>query len=349
MLFGFMGANAAGTVAGTLVNNSATLSYTVGTVSQTAIVSNTDSFIVDNKIDLTVAHQDATIVAVTPGATVQVLTFEVTNTGNKVQDFLLTQTLNDGNPYAGETDNFDATTVQVFVDVNGNGVYDTGTDTATFIDELAPDAAVTVFIVSNIPTGQVNNDVSDHTLTAQVAVGGAAGQGAAIATDDSANADTAMGEEIVFADGDGAGATEGANDGMHADHSAYKVVSAALAVVKSSCVLSDPVNAGTNPKRIPGAIIRYEIQIANTGSAAATVVSLADAIATQYGTSAANLEVRTAACAGIDGGTNACATKAGTVETNAGTGGAGTSNVTLDYATVAAGATECGYIEVTIQ
>lgn len=349
MLFGFIGAHAAGTAAGTSVTNSATLNYTVGTVAQTAIVSNTDTFVVDNKIDLTVVHQDAAIVEVTPGATAQVLTYTVTNTGNKVQDYSLTQTANDGNPF-GATDNFDATGVSIFVDSNGNGVYDAGTDTATFIDELAPDAAVKVFIVADIPSGQADGDVAEYTLTAQVAQGGTAStQGADILTDDSGTADTAAGEEIVFADGDGAGATEGANDGKHADNNAFKVVTATLTSVKSSCVVSDPVNAGTNPKRIPGAVVRYSIEVANSGTADATSVSISDTLAAEFGTSAAGLEVRTAACAGIDAGTNACAAKTGTVEPVGGTTGAGTSSVTLDYATVAAGTTECGYIDVTIQ
>jgi uncharacterized repeat protein (TIGR01451 family) len=38
-----------------------------------------------------------------------------------------------------------------------------------------------------------------------------------------------------------------------------------LRVQKTSEVLSDPVNATTNPKRIPGAVIRYSISVTNTG------------------------------------------------------------------------------------
>lgn len=42
----------------------------------------------------------------------------------------------------------------------------------------------------------------------------------------------------------------------------------ALTVGKSSSVLSDPFNGAANPKRIPGAIVRYDILLQNSGTAA---------------------------------------------------------------------------------
>jgi uncharacterized repeat protein (TIGR01451 family) len=39
----------------------------------------------------------------------------------------------------------------------------------------------------------------------------------------------------------------------------------ALSVTKISDVLSDPVNGATNPKRIPGAVIRYAVTVTNSG------------------------------------------------------------------------------------
>jgi uncharacterized repeat protein (TIGR01451 family) len=38
-----------------------------------------------------------------------------------------------------------------------------------------------------------------------------------------------------------------------------------LTVVKGSEVLSDPVNGTTNPKRIPGSVIRYTVNVTNSG------------------------------------------------------------------------------------
>jgi uncharacterized repeat protein (TIGR01451 family) len=39
----------------------------------------------------------------------------------------------------------------------------------------------------------------------------------------------------------------------------------ALTVLKTSTVLSDPVNLAVNPRRIPGAVVRYDISVTNSG------------------------------------------------------------------------------------
>jgi trimeric autotransporter adhesin len=46
---------------------------------------------------------------------------------------------------------------------------------------------------------------------------------------------------------------------------AFNVVSPALTIQKISEVIADPVNSGTNPKRIPGSVQRYTLTITNTG------------------------------------------------------------------------------------
>jgi len=43
------------------------------------------------------------------------------------------------------------------------------------------------------------------------------------------------------------------------------VEGASLTVVKTSAVISDPVNGSTNPKRLPGAFVDYSVQVTNTG------------------------------------------------------------------------------------
>jgi uncharacterized repeat protein (TIGR01451 family) len=44
------------------------------------------------------------------------------------------------------------------------------------------------------------------------------------------------------------------------------IVYPSLVNVKSSQVISDPYNGATNPKRIPGAAVRYDVTVTNTGS-----------------------------------------------------------------------------------
>ena len=47
-----------------------------------------------------------------------------------------------------------------------------------------------------------------------------------------------------------------------------RAANAALGMTKTSVLLSDPINGSTNPKAIPGAIVRYSFQVQNSGPAA---------------------------------------------------------------------------------
>src|SRR3546814_13991767 len=71
-------------------------------------------------------------------------------------------------------------------------------------------------------------------------------------------------------------AGDAARDGSHSDNDDYTVQTATLAVTKTSRIISDPVNATSNPKLIPGAVIEYCIAVANNGSAAATSVVITE-------------------------------------------------------------------------
>ncbi len=58
---------------------------------------------------------------------------------------------------------------------------------------------------------------------------------------------------------------------------------AAITVVKSSAVISDPVNGTFDPKRIPGAVVEYTIRVTNTGGAQATDVTITDDLSLESG------------------------------------------------------------------
>ena len=284
------GAQAVGTASGTSVDNRASVNYSIGSTPQTVIESSPTgnstpgagvgadtSFVVDNRIDLTVVETSGGYTTAASGGLSEVLTYTVANTGNTVQDFSLLSADNATDPFGG-TDTFDAAQVALFVDANDNGVYDAGTDTATFIDELAADADVEVFVLRDMGA-RANGDISAVTLTAQVAQGGSAGtQGADITSDDSGAADDPAVVQIVFADG--AGDTDAANDGQHSDTDAYRIGAAAITVTKTSLVINDPVNGATNPKAIPGATVEYTVTIANAAgaSAAATSIQVSDSL-----------------------------------------------------------------------
>lgn len=70
-----------------------------------------------------------------------------------------------------------------------------------------------------------------------------------------------------------------------------------LAFAKTSSVVSDPQNGTTNPKAIPGAVLRYCLLVTNSGSATATSISIADAIPATMTYTPASLRSGTS-CAG---------------------------------------------------
>jgi len=267
---------AAGTASGTLITNNATINYQVGGVGQTPIQDLTPpSFVVDNKVDLTVAEGDGNYTDVNPNTTDQVLTFTVTNTGNTIQDFDLSAAAG-ADPHGG-VDNFDAVNIRVFAENGTTAGYQTAEDTATYIDELDPDATGTTYVVADIPIGQSSNDIAAYTLTATALAGGSTGtEGAALTK--TAGADTPLVVDIVFADA--VGDTDGLHQADHSDTDAYQVVSAQLTITKSSTVIWDPFNLAANPKHIPGAYIQYVITISNAvgAGASATLTTITDTL-----------------------------------------------------------------------
>ena len=266
-------AHAAGTTAGSTITNTVTVNYQVGGVAQTATAAS-DTFTVDRKVNLTVAEVGTTTTTVSPGQAAAVTTFQVTNLSNATLDMALAvaQQTSGAGAHAN-TDSFDATNVKIYRDANGNGVFDAADTLVTYLDELAADASATVFVVADIPLGQLTGSVAAVTLTATGREGGTAGtQGAALTATSGGNT---AGMDTVFADG--AGATDATRDAAFSAKDDYTVLAAALSVVKTSRIVSDPVNGTTNPSFIPGAVIEYCIAVANAaGSGAATSVAISD-------------------------------------------------------------------------
>jgi hypothetical protein len=349
---------AAGTAAGTSITNKAILSFSVGGVSQTGIESSptgntvpgvgagtNTTFVVDRKVSLLVATVDTAPVTVAPGTTQRVTRYTVTNTGNATQDFILsTADLATGTAITlggAFTDNFAlGATCAIRVDSSANnGVYDASVDTATYIDELAADQVKSVFVLCDIPAGQLNSDVAVVSLTAQAAQSGTVGTLGAVQTEDT-GADVAATVQTVF--GDIAGSDDIARDGKHSSRSAYRVISAVLSVQKTEAVVCDPFNGNTNAKHIPGAIVKYAITVSNAGTAgaSATLGSIADTLNTNLafdanfvlGNTVANCNSATGAATNaagrgfrlVCGGTTtrACTTAQFLTSTNADTDGA---------------------------
>jgi methylmalonyl-CoA mutase cobalamin-binding subunit len=276
---------AGGTASNTTISNQANLSYSVGGVNQADILSDGDlgtagiqatTFLVDKKVDVLVVEANSTFTSVTPGQTGAVTTFTVTNQGNDTQDFALTTANIVGGVVHGGTDNFDATACAVFVESGATLDYQPLQDTATFIDELAADASQTAYVVCSIPGGQVNGDQANVSLTATTRAAGVAATLGAVLTP-TAGANTA-GVDTVFADDTG---TDDANrDAASSARDAYRIASAILSVSKTATLVCDPVNGTTNPKNIPGAIVRWTVTVSNGAGAgaSATLAQVTDAL-----------------------------------------------------------------------
>lgn len=144
---------AAGTTAGTIVNNTATLDYKVGGVDQSPITSDTSKFVVDRKIDLTVDGAKATdtypVSPLSPknnAADTNILKYDLLNAGNGAQNFKitgyhLTNTVND---------TFDALLCEI-VDVQ-DAAFDSITPVSgiTGVSATYP-AAIATGVIINVP------------------------------------------------------------------------------------------------------------------------------------------------------------------------------------------------------
>ncbi len=278
------GANAQTTSAGISIANRATVSYSVGAQAQPSIDSSPTgnstpgggldtTFLVDHLVDFTVSEVSGDATLATPG-TPAALAFTITNTGNGPTGFALSFLEEVGSTLFSATDTLDFGNLIIRVDEdpsagtgNGDGVY-TGAETATAINVLNRDQDITVFIVSPTVLALPNAAVANALLQAQAALAGS--NGSTLLAETGANSPTAI--EIVFADD--------LEDGIESDVDQFIVQSAALTITKSQTVIADGFSA-SNFRSIPGATVRYEIEIENTSTTtAADLVSITDPVPT---------------------------------------------------------------------
>ncbi len=280
-------AHAAGTAAGTNVQNIFTLDYQVGGVDQDQITNdgtggNADptSFTVDRVIDLSVT-EDATTVDSTPGAT-EALSFTLTNDGNDSQQYsfaLLDEAANndfDGSPYSIYYE--DPSSPGTFILFDG-----------TAWPTLTPDQSINVEIRGDIPTGATDGQQETLSLLATTVDG----TGTPVTQDTDGNdADLSVVENVFGDDPASADASSGDSttvpDGIDSATSTFIIATADLAGDKvvnmitedgSNCTnFATPADSTVHP--VPGACIEYVITVTNTGSEAATAIAISDTLNT---------------------------------------------------------------------
>lgn len=273
---------ATGTAAGVTIANQAQVDYDVGGNAQELILSDPNgnstpglasgalatTFLVDNRVDLTLVESGIIgSTSVNPGQDDAVTTFQLTNTGNSTQDYdLSVVNLVGGTVNASpDVDTVDMNLLRVFADTDSSG--DWNPADLIFVDELAADTSILIFVVANASTALTNGDAGNIEVTATTHDAGGATTLGDLTTDDAASADSTTTVEVVFADG-----------GLQLAQDGYLVSSATLAITKVATLISDPFNGTTNQKAIPGAVIEYVVTVANTGGEAAINVVISDVL-----------------------------------------------------------------------
>ena len=253
-LFAAGNAYAAGTTAGTDVQNTFSLDYQVNSVVQPTIdnTATPTQFTVDRKIDLTVVS--AGNLTTTPGATAQNLFYTVTNNGNDNQAYSMAA--------ANETtDNFDPLAVPALAISWYKPALPTDPCSTTVADysstgnttDLAPDEKICAMITGDMPTTPLDGDQAAVTLVATTLVpdayiNGAGDAGNPVETGDQASTPTGTNTmtdatpynatDNVFVDGVGVATQEAVEDGKHAATGTYIIASANLAATKAVNIIS---------------------------------------------------------------------------------------------------------------
>lgn len=249
-----LAAFALGTPAGTQIQNTAQVSYSVGGTDIT-VDSNPTTLAVAEILNVNVAVQTPTV-SVAPGATQRVVVVRVTNTGNGVETFSL----------AGDSvlagDDFDPIPAAPFIyfDTDGSGdlspadvAYSLGNNDPV----LNADQFVTLLVVNNIPAALANGVQGRTQLTATALTGSGA-----------------PGTVFAGAGTSGVDAVVGTSGATQIGVGTYVVAGLQLNAVKAQSIVDQ--FGGARP--VPGARINYQITITPSGAGTALNAVFTDAI-----------------------------------------------------------------------
>ena len=249
-------ADAAGTPAGTVITNTATITFDLAGT-PLSLDSNTTTITVVERLDVSVTLQSPqTLVAAND--TNRALLFTVANTGNGNEVFQLA--IDSALP----GDDFDPVPAvpAIYFDTDSSGDFNAGDQAYTpGVNDpvLAADETVDVFLVNGIPGTVANSDTGLSQLTASAVTGTGA-----------------PGTEYAGQGDGGVDAIVGSSGATAADIGEYLVSDVLISVVKAQLV-SDPFG-GADP--IPGATITYTITVEVQSSGTATGSVLRDAVPT---------------------------------------------------------------------
>lgn len=261
-------AYAAGTVAGTDIQNIASATYDTPTGTVT-VQSNAVVIKVDELLNVVVVTTDGGDIITAPGFVGNVQKYRVTNTGNGDEAFALTANVTNGG------DDFDPTLQKIVIDTNNDGVYDAGVDTDYIPGGndpvIAPDTSRNIFIITTTPISVVNGNRAEVSLIA-TAITGSGTPGTSFAGAGQGGGDAVVGST-------GAVSTEGG----------FLAVQAASVTLLKSATVLDPFG-GNRP--VPGAVVTYQLVATVTGTGTLNNLVITDPIpaGSQYQAASMTLE-----------------------------------------------------------
>jgi uncharacterized repeat protein (TIGR01451 family) len=123
-----------------------------------------------------------------------------------------------------------------------------------------------------------------------------------------------------------------------------------MSITKTSIVLSDPVNGSSNPKRIPGATIRYCFSVINDGNGTAENPEIKDTL-TGNNRDKLTYTHPNAGKGSVVNNTDACTASDCTTltDTSSSSYNNSTKKITISLDDIPANSHQCAYIDVTIQ
>lgn len=236
---------AVGTPAGTTINNTATATYDVPGGASGVTQSSTTQLLVLELISVDVTAQDTSSIETNAGDTNEILTYQVTNTGNGIESFTFDATNLSG-------DDFDMDNIRIYRDDNNDGVFDAtdsivlANDTTIELNANSSTPNVTLFVVVDTPaTATTTGNTSDLQLEAISATTGAP---------------TASAGTVLVGQGTGVTDAVVSNNPTDTASSGF-IVGAPVAVAtvdieKTIINTLDPFGGDSN---VPGAIVTYQI------------------------------------------------------------------------------------------
>jgi len=249
------------TPAGTVLQNRATMDYTMSGLNITSY-STTTLTPVAELVNVSVAPAMAATAPVAPPfpATGELLYFAVTNSGNSTEDYALAV-----NPAVAGND-FDPDSPVIAIDGGNMGSFEgTGTDTLYSGSISIPgETTIYVWVISDILDTPLDpGDVGRVTLEAM---------------HQNAPASTAPGNVYLNAGPGGTDKVLGASGGYGAATGAYLIVTTSLSMVKSVAAIAGTVGGIPVTLPVTGARITYRLDVIVAGTGTAVAVTIADPI-----------------------------------------------------------------------